>query len=95
MTIRAFRYFETTAPAVVTCWRCSKPTVYGLAEGVIARADITPISGAQEAAAIRAGLQTYTLRRTGLVQRDAYRRSDPALASPVLATHVCPNRRSP
>lgn len=95
MTIRAHRHFETTPPVVVVCWRCNRPTIYGLAEGVIARADITPIDSASEIRAVVAGRRTYTLTRSGLVERDAGRRSDSTLASPVLAEHACPIRRSP
>jgi len=92
MTLRAFRYLETTAPVVHTCWRCGRPILYGLAEGIPARVDITPISSAVEAAYTAAGRATYTLRRSGLIHRDQSRRSDPSLASPVLAAHQCPGR---
>lgn len=90
VTIRAFKHFETTSPAVVICWRCGRPTIYGLAEGVIARADPNPIDQVGEIRAVIAGRATYTLRRTGLIQRDASRRADDTLAAPVLASHVCP-----
>ncbi|WP_203843577.1 hypothetical protein [Winogradskya humida] len=88
--VRGFVHLETTAPYVQTCPRCRRSILYGLAEGIAARVDVVPISGTQEAAAAAAGIQTFTLRRTGLVQRDAIRRTDPALASPVLAEHRCP-----
>jgi hypothetical protein len=94
MTLRAHRHFETTPPAIVRCWRCGRPTIYGLAEGVISRADITPLDPATEIRAIRAGRQTYTLRRTGLIHRDTGRRTDPNLAAPVLAEHCCASRRT-
>lgn len=92
MTIRAHRYFETTPPAIVACRRCKRPTVYGLAEGFIARADPAPLDPMGEIRAVLTGLQTYTLRRIGLIQRDASRRADPTLASPVLSEHRCPER---
>lgn len=90
--IRAFVHLETTAPYVQTCRRCRRTILYGLAEGIPARVDVTPIDGRTEAACIAVGRPTFTLRRTGLVQRDDSRRCDPNLASPVLAEHACPPR---
>jgi hypothetical protein len=90
MTVRAFRHLETTTPLVHTCRRCDRPVIYGLAEGVPARCDPTPINTVGEIAAVMAGRRTYTLQRTGLVERDALRRSDPNLTGPVLAEHDCP-----
>lgn len=90
MTIRAPRHFETTTPLVHTCPRCQKPVIYGLAEGLAARVDLLPLDPIRdEPGAVLAGRQTYTLTRTGLVHRDAYRRSDPTLTGPVLAQHHC------
>jgi hypothetical protein len=87
------RHLETTAPLVHTCRRCDRPVIYGLAEGIPARVDPAPLAGPlAEALAVVAGRQTYTLTRTGLVQRDAGRRSDPSLTGPVLAAHHCPRR---
>jgi hypothetical protein len=92
VTLRVHRHFETTPPSVVICWRCGRPTIYGLAEGVIARADPAPIDQTGEIRAVLAGRSTYTLRRTGLIERCASRRADPTLASPVVAAHICPRR---
>lgn len=95
MTGRAYRHFETTAPVVTRCGRCLGPVIYGLAEGIPARVDVAPLPGpAAEAAVLDGGRQTYTLRRSGLVHRDPARRTDPALATPVLAEHACPGGRS-
>lgn len=94
MTVRAYRHLETTAPLVHACRRCHTPVIYGLAEGVTARADLLPITSAGEIAAVLAGRQTYTVRRSGLIRRDAGRRADPTLASPVLAEHRCSRRGS-
>lgn len=94
MTIRALRHLETTAPIVISCSGCLGPVIYGLAEGVAARVDAAPLrTPADEARAITAGRQTYTLRRSGLIHRDAVRRTDPTLAGPVLAEHDCPRSR--
>jgi hypothetical protein len=94
VTLRAHRHLETTPPLVHSCKRCARPVLYGLAEGSHARADIAPVSQFGEIAAVLAGRATYTLRRSGLIQRDASRRSDPSLASPVLVQHACPGRPS-
>lgn len=83
---------ETSPPIVKQCPRCRRPLLTGLAEGLHAYVDVSPLSPAAEAAAVLAGRQTYTLRRSGLIHRDAYRRADPTLASPVLAQHDCPRR---
>lgn len=93
MTLRATRHLETTVPVVISCSRCLGPVIYGIAEGIPARADAAPLTSLQEIGAVLAGRQTYTLQRAGLVQRDADRRSDPGLAGPVLAEHTCPGVR--
>jgi hypothetical protein len=95
MTVRAFRHLETTTPVIHTCRRCGRPIVYGLAEGIPVRADLTPLVGAlAEPLAMLEGRQTYTLRLFGLVHRDAGRRADPTLSKPVLAEHACPRRNT-
>lgn len=94
MTVRAARHFETSEPVALTCRGCRQPVIYGLAEGVTARADLMPLTSLQEIAAVLAGRRTFTLRRSGLIERDAGRRSDPTLASPVLAEHRCSGKGS-
>jgi hypothetical protein len=95
MSIRAFEHLETTSPVVTTCHRCGSTVLRGLAEGLRALADITPISTATETEHLAAGRATYTLRRTGLIHRDPVRRGDPALAAPILAAHRCPTSPPP
>lgn len=90
MTIRAFTHLETTTPVVITCSRCLQPVIYGIAEGLAARVDAAPLTSTGEISAVVSGRRTYTLKRSGLVQRDASRRSDPSLTGPVLAAHQCP-----
>jgi hypothetical protein len=93
MTIRAFRHLETTIATVDTCRRCRAVVLFGLAEGLPARAELRSLDTLRdEPRAVLAGRQTYTLTRAGLVHRDAGRRSDPTLAGPVLAEHACPER---
>jgi hypothetical protein len=95
VTIRAFRHLETTVATVHTCQRCRTPVLFGLAEGLPARAEFRPLDTLRdEPRVVLAGLQTYTLTRTGLVHRDAGRRSDPTLTGPVLAEHDCRRSRS-
>lgn len=71
--------------------RCGAPVLTGHAEGLLARVDLTPLNRAGEIHALCAGLQTYTLTRTGLVHRDACRIAGGSLtgAGPVLAEHAC------
>ena len=71
--------------------RCGATVLTGHAEGLFARVDLTPLNRAGEIHALVAGLQTYTLSRTGLVHRDAGRIAGQALADmgPVLAEHRC------
>lgn len=90
MSRRIGSAMETSAPILKTCHRCRRLILTGLAEGVHAYVDLIPVSAAGEIAALLSGRETYTLRRSGLIRRDVYRRADPTLAAPVLATHVCP-----
>lgn len=71
--------------------RCSTPVLTGVAEGIFARVDLTPLNRNGEIHALCVGLQTYTLIRDGLIHRDASRIGDADLrrAGPVLAEHRC------
>lgn len=82
----------TTAVAGSVHPRCGTPVLTGIAEGLLARVDLTPLNRAGEIRALIAGLQTYTLTRTGLVHRDACRIAGTALTGPVLAEHACHHR---
>ncbi|MFD6770620.1 hypothetical protein ACFWC6_30855 [Micromonospora chalcea] len=81
----------TTAVKVAAHPRCGATVLTGHAEGLFARVDLTPLNRDGEIHALCAGLQTYTLTRTGLVHRDAGRIADTSLckAGPVLAEHRC------
>src|SRR5688500_14484681 len=81
----------TTNAKPTTHPRCGAVVLTGHAEGLHARVDLTPLNRAGEIAAICAGLQTYTLTRSGLVHRDTTRIAGTALtgAGPVLAEHRC------
>jgi hypothetical protein len=89
VTIRAFSHLETSPVVIKACHRCATAIFTGLAEGVHAYVDVTPINTIGEIAVVLDGRQTYTLRRSGLVQRDATRRSDPGLTGPIVAEHRC------
>ena len=69
--------------------RCGGPVLVGVAEGINARVDLTPLNQAGEIAALLAGLDTYTLTRGGLVYRDAGRIAGRSIKGPVLAQHDC------
>lgn len=79
----------TTAANGALCPRCRAIVLLGVAEGLTARVDLTPINRAGEIAALLANLQTYSLSRTGLVHRDAGRIGGSKLRGPVLAQHQC------
>jgi len=81
----------TTTVKVDTHLRCGAPVLTGHAEGLLARVDLAPLNRDGEIHALCAGLQTYTLSRTGLVHRDATRIAGDTLADmgPVLAEHRC------
>lgn len=81
----------TTTVKVSEHLRCGAPVLTGHAEGLLARVDLTPLNRAGEIHTLVAGLQTYTLSRTGLVHRDADRIGGDSLADlgPVLPEHRC------
>jgi hypothetical protein len=77
----------TTIPAPSICCRCRAITLTGVAEGWLARVDLTPLSPPGEIGAVLAGLTVWTLTRTGLVERNSDRRDHPA--GPRLPDHRC------
>lgn len=84
------QHLITTTAAIQTCRRCQQPTLVGIAEGLTATVDLTPL--ASEAQYLAHGMPTYTLRAGQLHYRE------PGMSMPigsptvpaVLATHVCP-----
>lgn len=79
----------TTSVTAAIHPRCGATVLTGHAEGLLARVDLTPLNRGGEIHALCAGLQTYTLTRTGLVHRDATRIAGGSLDGPVLAEHRC------
>ena len=78
----------TTIPAIAL-HRCGALTLTGIAEGLHARVDPTPLNRVGHAAAVLTGRQAYTLTRAGLVHLDATRIGDHRIRGPTLATHQC------
>lgn len=86
------KHLITTRAQPDTCHRCQDPILIGLAEGLTARVNITPLPDrAAEIAALLAGLHTYTRFSNGeLAHRDANRIRDPHLATRAIhAEHKC------
>jgi hypothetical protein len=79
----------TTTPKGELCPRCRCVTIAGIAEGLHARVDLTPLNPAGELAALLTDRWTYTLTRAGLVYRDSFRIASGHLRGPVLPAHRC------
>lgn len=90
-------HLVTTRARTATCHRCQDPILIGLAEGLTARVDATPLPDHDaEIAALLAGLRTYTkFANNELAYRDAgrireHQKRNPRLAPrPIHAEHKC------
>lgn len=85
-------HLVTTRAKPDTCHRCQDPILIGLAEGLTARVDITPLPDRDaEIAALLAGLRTYTcFSNSELAYRDPTRIRDPRLnRRDIHAEHKC------
>lgn len=82
-------HLVTTKVTGAACPRCRAVVLVGLAEGLTARVDLTPLNSTGEIAALIADRWTYTLTRQGLVHRDAGRIAGGHLTGPILAEHCC------
>jgi hypothetical protein len=82
-------HFITTPVAGRTCPRCHTLILTGVAEGLGARVDLTPLNPLGELHVLLAKRITYTLTRSGLVERHAGRIAGGHLRGPVLAAHRC------
>jgi hypothetical protein len=86
------RFQATTKVAKVRCEFCSDTILAGLAEGLTARVDLSPIG--DEPAARAEKRRTFTLTTAGeLIERDAYRIAAGLLRGPVHGGHRCPVAR--
>ena len=85
----AERHLATTTITGTACRHCHALVLTGLAEGLQAWVDPTPLNQAGEIAALIAGRWTYTLTRAGLVHRSHWRIGDTRITGPILAEHRC------
>jgi hypothetical protein len=67
-------YFETTIPVVRRC-SCGVWFAAGVAEGIKAEVEFTPLDQGQAMWAVLQGVQLYCFTRVGLVHMDAIRLS--------------------
>lgn len=85
-------HLATTRARPDTCHRCRDPILIGLAEGLTARVDATPLPDRNaEITALLAGLRTYTrFSNDELAYRDPTRIRDPRLSKrEIHAEHKC------
>jgi hypothetical protein len=79
----------TSPVTVTTCPRCRRLLLTGIAEGLRARVDPTPINRAGLIAAILANRPAYRLTRSGLVHLDQERIKSRTIDGPTVTTHKC------
>ncbi|MGI5155790.1 hypothetical protein [Microbispora sp. CA-102843] len=88
-------HFISTPALLDTCHHCGRPILTAHSEGLLARADPTPITPADELAALIAGRRTYDIHPMGLprkpylVHRSQFRIRAPRKWA-VVAEHQCP-----
>ncbi|HLL68838.1 MAG TPA: hypothetical protein VK453_24460 [Micromonosporaceae bacterium] len=82
-------HLATDPVTVQRCRRCQAPILVGLAEGLPCRVDPVAVNQLGELIAILGILATFTLTKSGLVQRDASRVRGTFLRGPVLVQHQC------
>lgn len=85
---KRFEFFITTVPKMRPCEKCGHWIFAGIVDGLHTRADMVQLDDQQSLLAIIAGLQLYSLTRTGLVHLDVYRLQDPKFAGR-LPQHRC------
>ena len=88
-------FFITTIPVIRLCERCGVPLAAGISEGMHVRMDLTPLDDWQCMMVILAKLRLFSMSRTGLVEMDHHRMTDPRFR-PRYPEHRCgvvwPNR---
>ena len=80
-------YFETTIPVVRLC-SCGVWLAAGVAEGIKVEAELIALDTGQKLWAILNHIELFALRRTGLVQMDRIRLTDPRFAV-LYPQHYC------
>jgi hypothetical protein len=81
-------HFETTIPVVRRC-ACGVWFAAGVAEGIKAEVELIGLDTVQRLWCVCNRIQMYCLRRTGLVQMDPGRLSDPRLNVTLFPQHYC------
>ncbi|WP_433415060.1 hypothetical protein ACQP1V_36330 [Microtetraspora malaysiensis] len=88
-------HFISTPADLIACHRCGQPTLTGWSEGLLARADVTPLDQVAELVALVEGRMTYDFqpiglpRRPYLIHRHAWR-IQATRKWQVVADHRCP-----
>ena len=80
-------YFETTIPVIRMC-ACGVWLAAGVAEGIKAEIEMIPLDTYQRLWCVCMRIQMYSMRRSGLIQMDPGRLSDPRLMA-VFPQHYC------
>jgi hypothetical protein len=83
----------TTQAKGVTCPRCRRPVLAGIAEGLNATVDLIAINPAEEIDALLSNRRTYTLIAGELVYREPVRIRG-QLRGVILAEHKCVSRKT-
>lgn len=78
----------------ITCRRCGAEIIDAIAEGLPARADVRPLTAAEEIAALLDDRWTYALLAGELVHRDHWRIRGGLVGRSIHAQHRCPPRYS-
>lgn len=84
---RFFRHFDTTIPKIQPCV-CGVWLAAGISEGVHVKIDIVALDPVQAVMATIAQVRLYAITRTGLVELDRYRLTDPKFGRPY-PVHRC------
>lgn len=74
---RFHRHLDTTIPVVKPCSVCGVWLAAGISEGLHTACDLTALDVTQQVLATFAGVRLYAITRTGLVELDRYRLTDP------------------
>ncbi len=88
-------YFETTVPVVRQCPLCAVWLAAGVAEGIKAEIELgVPLDFGQRLWCVVNRIEMYALRRSGLIQMDPRRLTDPRFTT-LFPQHWCSIRWQP
>lgn len=85
--MKTFRYFETTVP-VIRQHSCGVWLAAGLAEGIKAQIEWITLDWGQRLWCVVNQIPMYAMRRTGLIQMDSIRLTDPKFET-IFPQHYC------